>query len=933
MLRRDGRRRTATGTLLSGAVTGAVVAGMLGAAAVVQVASAPEAAAATNPYSITLVARECPPGTNPNVYENVRANRARNNIQETLKNLGPNSNYNDSMNPPVNPVNEAAAPQDVCTPITNWPLTTGSKIDGKSPAPLDYLSKVGGSPQNVYRTLATTPELDAAGNDTGRDIAGAVTVTLSQQQIDLASRNSLWVMGGTRNDPLGEVANGFGPANYAFGALRCSVDALNGDNVEYVGYRNSARHAFCYAIYITPPEPNGTIIVRKEVVGGDSGGVAFDFQGNISYNPGGTFSLKDGESFNERRSAGPWYVQETDLPTGWTLEAIDCSTTGGSTATPNVGTGRVDMVLAGDGTIDCTYRNRVPAPPPTSKLVVLKVTNGSVGAFPFDVTGPNGYADSTTLTTTEEGSPVTSLPDFQPIEAGDYTLTETVPAETADGRWLAPTVLCWDDSGTPSVGAVTGGPTQYSVQVALAAGQEKACVWSNTFEPKADLIIRAKTIGGTDPAINYLTLGYVEASGDCDPTSFLGDQDADTTGDSTGSTWHQAQPAGATQGIPVRTYCIAGTRPTEGADPAWVTKSVVCTGDIDFDKPFNTNTDFTGAIVTPLPQGTVTCDFTYVKRATIDLTKTVTTGNSARTGPVTVSLTCAASAAASPADWPKVLTVATSATSGQLSTQVGAPIYVDGDATGADSCTATETSDGDPVGPDAPPTISPKWKGSAWPSGTRSLVYQQSASVAGATSSNGNPVAVALTSGQCTLTGTALKAKAGKGSCLLTYTTTGNPGDTVVTTTWSVSTPATQGTGDSTGAFAVAAGTSPVAAFGDAYTRPTSPVTTTRTVTLAPADQTTTCRTARTVRKGGTTTVLVCPPTTGQGGKIVVSGTCTPRGLAALGDIVYCRVIVTPKGAVIVKTYGYPVKVTVRASAKAVPPNYKAWSLTRTWYV
>ena len=53
-------------------------------------------------------------------------------------------------------------------------------------------------------------------------------------------------------------------AQYGFGALRCAIDNLNGDNVEWIAVP-AGPHVFCYAYYVTPPPTSGTIIVRKEV--------------------------------------------------------------------------------------------------------------------------------------------------------------------------------------------------------------------------------------------------------------------------------------------------------------------------------------------------------------------------------------------------------------------------------------------------------------------------------------------------------------------------------------------------------------------------------------------------------------------------------------------------------------------------------------------
>ena len=115
-------------------------------------------------------------------------------------------------------------------------------------------------------------------------IEGAVTLQLTADQIAQASKgNSLWVMGGTPTDPVAT------PANYAFGALRCGVDNLNGDNVEWVTFPNNSIHVFCFAYYVMPPPPAGTIIVRKRLSipagAPDVPPQTFRFTGNLSFTP------------------------------------------------------------------------------------------------------------------------------------------------------------------------------------------------------------------------------------------------------------------------------------------------------------------------------------------------------------------------------------------------------------------------------------------------------------------------------------------------------------------------------------------------------------------------------------------------------------------------------------------------------------------------
>ncbi|WP_242548231.1 hypothetical protein [Streptomyces sp. SCA2-2] len=63
----------------------------------------PVAVAAERPLSITYVARECPR------YSDIMADKARNNIQESLCDLGPDSDY--STSEAVSAQKEAAAPR------------------------------------------------------------------------------------------------------------------------------------------------------------------------------------------------------------------------------------------------------------------------------------------------------------------------------------------------------------------------------------------------------------------------------------------------------------------------------------------------------------------------------------------------------------------------------------------------------------------------------------------------------------------------------------------------------------------------------------------------------------------------------------------------------------------------------------------------------
>src|SRR5215468_6929376 len=107
-------------TLLAVAVTAAAL-----------LAPAPPAAAAPTPptgakqtgsaFKLTVAARVCP------TYEDVTANLARNNIQESLRDLGADTLYTSGQ--PIDPELEAKG-QPNCKPLPDWTFTLGTGIGG-----------------------------------------------------------------------------------------------------------------------------------------------------------------------------------------------------------------------------------------------------------------------------------------------------------------------------------------------------------------------------------------------------------------------------------------------------------------------------------------------------------------------------------------------------------------------------------------------------------------------------------------------------------------------------------------------------------------------------------------------------------------------------------------------------------------------------------
>jgi hypothetical protein len=220
---------------------------------------------------VTFVARQC------STYTDIMANRARNNIQESLRDLGKDSVYPSGSAQPVDPSIETPNNPN-CTPLVDWRLTLGGS---PSAAKVDNLTVLSTTFPTEIVTQQSTPLLDSKGNQVDSEtIPGAVTIGLTGDQAGEAfSPNSLYAQGGTPTAPL----NGM-DSQYGYGALRCSIDNQNGDNVDYIYWSGGATHAYCYYYAVTSPPPPATIVVRKQLGGGATDAVTFPFQGNLSYN-------------------------------------------------------------------------------------------------------------------------------------------------------------------------------------------------------------------------------------------------------------------------------------------------------------------------------------------------------------------------------------------------------------------------------------------------------------------------------------------------------------------------------------------------------------------------------------------------------------------------------------------------------------------------
>lgn len=503
-------------------------------------------------YKVTLVARVCPS------FADIMANRSRNNIMESLQNVGVNSLYTTAPNtgavrPEVEELPESG--QSACEPLNGWTFGMAQGTGGRDTGSFGSLSKVR-SPYQSATTVASTPELDAFGNDTGRTISGAVTYNLTSTQVSGLSNRSSWVQGGVPGSPLN------GNANIAFGTLRCAIDNANADNIEWLGVTNGARHMYCYAYYVDTAEKSGTIVVRKVVPQGGAG-VSFGFGGDLSFTQNGDFTLAAGGSQSFIRAAGEtWTVSENNPVAPFELTGLACTSNNSlSLINTNLATRTASIRLGVADTVTCTYTNEAK---PKAKLTVYKVSNGALGTFGFDVSKDSTslYSGETTVSELGTETLVTSQPALAP---GNYKITETSLPSTPGGNWDDPTISCVDSSGAA---VATSGSVATGATITLN-GDNTECIVVNNFYANAKVKIVNKITGGT---------GAISANANFVSTSRMS-PDRDFNRTLTNTTWGDAGAQTTELAfLPFGSYDITGAAPTNTATSTWELDSLDCVG-------------------------------------------------------------------------------------------------------------------------------------------------------------------------------------------------------------------------------------------------------------------------------------------------------------------------------------------------------------------
>jgi LPXTG-motif cell wall-anchored protein len=508
-------------------------------------------------YQVTVAARYCAD------YTDVTANRARNSLQETFSPLGADSPYPGAF--PVSPVAENSNPAQRrhCAPLPAWKFTLGTGINAGSATNLSVVNGVNGDATTVAGPIHA---LSANGTwDGSSTIEGAQTFTLSPAQAQLAQGASgLWIQGGVPSPRGNNEGQLNGQQNkYAFASLRCAVDAVNGDNVEYIQYTNGAKHVYCFAYYVDQTE-TGTITITKQTTNNDRS-TLFHFGSNVEFGNNGDISLKGGQSSADYVRAvtasgdAPWFFQEKNLPAGWSLKDLTCATTAAKPSTWTVDGAKVSISLTKGDHVTCTYTDTQDG-----TLVVHKTAvNGGSTQFPFLVDGkPVSITGNTSTSFT-----------YDNLSAAGVTVPVT-EGTLPEGWAQQGAAYCTVDGGGEHTFTSDSG-----VNAVVKPGQTVDCYFTNEFSEKnlgtGDVTVVKHITGGTAPVagfpVDVTKAGLNGGKATTDTLTFTTDGQSSTVIVPTPTTGRavtvqeQANPAGWTLTAAV---CTLTAVDREGSEPA-----------------------------------------------------------------------------------------------------------------------------------------------------------------------------------------------------------------------------------------------------------------------------------------------------------------------------------------------------------------------------
>ncbi|GIJ53553.1 hypothetical protein [Virgisporangium aurantiacum] len=561
----------------------------------------PFARSAATTYQVTLAARGC------GSYAEVVANQVREDRGESPGRPGRDSPYK-----PGDPVDPLVEDQSGCEPLAGITFTFGGGREKKG-----AMSSVTAAGAPVT-TLAETPLLDAVGRTGTGQLGGAVTVPLSETQMNLAGKRELWVQGGT---PAAPVPNGF-----QFAVLRCAIDGRTGGNAQWIGYLPGTRHVFCFAYYVRNAAPTGTLAVKLRTTKAVGYAQRVPFTSNLSQS--GSFQLTtDSSSASFVRLSGQTYRFRPVLPPGWRLADVSCSA---SRQVVDVGTGQADITLIGGENASCSYAVTPPAAPPG--LTIRALSEGGGGTFgivvasaattsssPSAGTGGTGGGSAPGLrvvsaTPTGDGNAaVATGSDLGSLPAGQYRLTVNPPAAETD-LWTVGAATC---NGSPVT--VQG----RAVQVAVGSGVVTDCVL-RLVRKQGSAGLRVITQGAVATAgFALLPLSTAEPGWSASATTTRAGDAAAASGDLPGS-------------LPFGTYLVIPVAPLTTVDSAWRLTSLGCS-------PGTSGGPDTRALTIDVRAATPTvdCTATYepVRAAELRINMQVE-GSATAAAPIVVDVSC-----------------------------------------------------------------------------------------------------------------------------------------------------------------------------------------------------------------------------------------------------------------------------------------------------
>lgn len=558
----------------------------------------PYASSSATRYQVTFAARSC------GSYKNVVAGQARDDAGETLGRPGRDSPYQPGQ------AVEAGVEDGVdagCTDLPGWRFTLGSGHEHKG-----RLSTVTGRLFTTPATKDSTSRLDATGKDAGGLLAGAVTVSLTDEQVGLAARRQLWVQGGTPDKPVGD--------GYAFGALRCAVDGRTAGNLQWLSFPSGVRHVFCYAYYVKGAGAGGTVTVRMRTTRPVGYPQRVPFTSGLSNAADGGFVLaSSGEqveaTFVREASATPYQVRPS-TPAGWRMAATCAASRpdgrpAKSTSTVDATTGTASVTLATGDVVVCTYSMDPPAQPPGLRLSL--VTPGAGGTFGLALAG-GARQQALTATTGGDGGPVTaSGADLAALASGRYTVTVTPPAAQA-AQWALRGALC---NGAPAtVNAMT-------VAVDLVPGVPLECVLRLDRKPPA---LRLEVV--TASGIASAAFAVVPADG------------ADAGWWAAANTTGYGVPAAATgdvpRDLPFGTYLISAIPPRSTLTTGWRLNTLRC----DEGKEATAGGAVRARITPGGPEPVCTASYQAEPTTRLRVTLQAKGARSGRQGPAVVEVSC-----------------------------------------------------------------------------------------------------------------------------------------------------------------------------------------------------------------------------------------------------------------------------------------------------